>query len=345
MPLLTFDYYYSSGFHTVYTVNGEVTKAEEYREYPVDNFSAFWSDRKGTDVSTWDVHLRLKSRYTQGQRLACYMQENTVSGNTSYTFLTYNANVFDFSGLFTNENGSTSTKSYANLPYEYWSNPDAMSCPIMCNLPVFDNQTHAEAYMNAQTDTEALSILEQYALNYSTGATVPETKEYFYYGRANEITVNQYGEISSTGSPQLIKGFRVKSTGRVSLYAVEGIDDGALKLMINLHDVEIAYYSYDLETWQNQQGSPTTLPFSFVWRGWDNEVGTFYCSGTRSNPSFETNCPIFLNKQDSDDYNDTGEGGENAINWNEISNNAPVFNPTGLDDEAKIGRASCRERV
>ena len=165
---------------------------------------------------------------------------------------------------------------------------------------------------------------------------VPETTEYFYYGRANQITVNQYGEISKTSAPQLIKGFRVKTTGRVSLYATEGIDDGHLKFMINMSDVEIAYYSYDLDTWQNQQGSPTTLPFDFVWRGWTNEIGTFYCSGTKDNPLFETNCLYFYNKADSDHYNETGEGGEKAENWNEISNNSPIFNPTGLDDETTV---------
>lgn len=191
--------------------------------------------------------------------------------------------------------------------------------------------------------TEPLVTLPTVSLGYNyrnslncSAEVVPETKEYFYYGRANEITVNQYGEIISTGAPQLIRGFRVKSTGRVSLYATEGVDDGHLKLMINLADVDIAYYSYDLDTWQNQQGSPTTLPFNFVWRGWADEVGTFYCSGTRNNPMYESNCPIFLTKQESDDYNDTGEGIEGAINYNEISNNTPIFNPTGLDDDTTV---------
>lgn len=312
-----------------------VTKDREYINTPIWEESGLYENSYVGAIS-FDGSLTTITALTE---YSCFCIEQNGNLGTDGTAVTNGLRVTRHAsysgGSLTDTNQSLSLQpsvSYSINPARAGLNT------VYTNIPIFAYEDRQ--YFNIYKDTTK-SINERnealtHAINYSSGSTVPETKEYFYYGRANEITVNQYGEISSTGSPQLIKGFRVKSTGRVSLYAVEGIDDGALKLMINLADVDIAYYSYDLETWQNQQGSPTTLPFNFVWRGWDNEVGTFYCSGTRSNPSFETNCPIFLNQEDSDEYNETGEGGENAINWNEISNNAPIFNPTGLDDDATV---------
>lgn len=185
-------------------------------------------------------------------------------------------------------------------------------------------------------------LCNEHIINFSGGETVPETKDYFYYGYAHNFTVDANGGVSENNEPVLYKGFRVKSTGRVSLYVIEGIDDGHLKLGINLADVDIAYYSYDGVTWQNVQGAPTTLPFNFVWRKWSREVGTFYCSGI-DNKLYETNCYIFGNKDDSDDYNDgTDETGEKAINYGEVNPDNP-FNPTGLeDDETTFGQVYTR---
>jgi len=333
--ILTFDYYYSSGFHTVYTVTGSVTKEEEYRTTPVDNFSAFWSDRKGTKVSTWDIHLRLKSQYTQGQRLACYIQEYETSGNTSYSFNTYNANVFDFSGTFKDEYGDTSTKSYAVLPFEYWTTPDAMSCPIMCNLPVFDNQTHAEQYINAINDEVALSILELYALNYSAGEYVDEElKEYVYYGRAEEYTVDEFGNATMTSSPALYRGIRIKSKQRCSLYEIAGIDGGVLKLGMNFQGVENAYYSDDFgETWQQMAGQPTQIPFGYLYRNWAGEIGTFYALTLDRDADYPTNMFVYKNREDSDAYNDGGDNETDAVNYNSISTGYTPQNRTGEDDD------------
>ena len=174
--VLEFDYYYSGGYHTTYTVTGMVTKDEEYRSNPMDNFSAFWTDTDGSDISTWYGNLKLYNRYTQGQRLACYIREDSVGPNTSYTFVTFDSNVMEFTGQFTNEHGTTSTRTYSTLPIEYWSDPDSMACPIVCHLPLFDSQTHANDYVNAATDEQALALLEEYCLNYGE-----ETREEQFY--------------------------------------------------------------------------------------------------------------------------------------------------------------------
>lgn len=212
------------------------------------------------------------------------------------------------------------------------------------NIPIFlyEDVAWATIYGDNTKTLEQRNEALTHALNYSSGATVPETKEFFYYGYAHNYTVDEYGGVSENNQPVLYKGFRVKSTGRISLYVIDGIDNGHLKLGINLADVDIAYYSYDGVTWQNQQGSPTTLPFDFVWRKWNREVGTFYASGI-DGKLYETNCYIFGNKDDSDDYNDgTDETGEKAINYGDVNPDTP-FNPTGLeDDETTFGQVYTR---
>lgn len=172
---------------------------------------------------------------------------------------------------------------------------------------------------------------------------VPETKEYYYYGQAEEYTVNEYGEITRTNSPAVYRGIRVKTQGTLSLYVIDGIDNGILKLGINIHDTPlIAYYSNDGETWQNMAGSPTSLPYDYLYRNWEREIGTFYCLSV-TGATIQTNIPIFSTKDESDDYNDTGDGIEDAINYDDISTDNPPSNITGEeDDQTEFGTIGIR---
>lgn len=171
---------------------------------------------------------------------------------------------------------------------------------------------------------------------------VPELNEFFFYGYAHEYTVDDYGNKTLLDSPSIYRGFRIKTTGKVSLYTIKGIDDGKLKYHINKGDgVQYAEYSNDGEHWEVIPARPTELPFDFVYREWKKEIGTFYCSGV-DGALFDTNCYIFNNKEDSDDYNDTGEGGEKAENYNDIYPDKP-FNPTGIEDiETEFGQVYTR---
>ena len=169
--------------------------------------------------------------------------------------------------------------------------------------------------------------------------TVPETTEYFYYGQARQLTVDSFGN-KQVGSTVLHRGFKIKGQGNVSLYMVEGIDDGYLKFRLNIGITPlICYYSNDTDiygngTWQNMISSPTSLPFNFVYREWFNEVGTFWCSGSANNIGYNTNCLLFKNKADSDFFNSTGEGANKAINYNQVLNGYDINNLTGEQDSA-----------
>lgn len=327
---LIINYAFSNVPDATYKVLGGVTIDEPYRQQAIIqgvcscgitlSSRTYTSTVTGIVVGTAGRRFCLKKTETDTNRFE-------LIGNNDYNQVGFNFQVVD-------SNTGTSTESYGGLPYKtfnYIYGYD-FSAEYYTNIPIFETSAEANEYCNPNTTNErALEVLRG-ALNFDSGSTVPETKEYFYYGYAHNYTVDEYGGVSENNEQVLYKGFRVKSTGRVSLYVIDGIDDGNLKLGINLADVEIAYYSYDGVTWQNVQGSPTTLPFNFVWRKWYNEVGTFYCSGI-DNKLYETNCYIFGTKEESDDYNDgTDETGEGAINYGDVNPDAP-FNPTGLEDE------------
>ena len=337
---LIINYAFSNVPIATYKVTGGVTIDEPYLRQAIIqgvcscgttlSSRTYRSTVTGITVGTAGRRFCLKKVETDTNRFE-------LIGNNDYNQVGFSFEVVD-------SNTGTTTETYGGLPYKTFNFTygNDFSAEYFTNIPIFETSAEANEYCNPNTTNErALEVLKG-ALNFEAGETVKPTKEFYYYGYAHNITVDEFGNYSENNEPVLYKGFRVKSTGRVSLYVVDGIDDGNLKLAINMSDVEIAYYSYDGVTWQNQQSSPTTLPFNFVWRKWKDEIGTFYCSGVGSK-LYETNCYIFGTKEESDDYNDgTDETGQGAINYGEVDPDAP-FNPTGLeDDETTFGQVYTR---
>ena len=225
--------------------------------------------------------------------------------------------------------------------YVWAVDPGSFSGIVYTNIPIFENRSDYLIYCdNTRTLEERNEILKK-AINYSAGEIAPDTIEYFYYGVANKITMNEYGEPTPVSGQTLRRGFKLRiPEGRASLYVEEGIDNDTLWFTINIGDTPlIAYYSYDCDisgngTWQEMEYAPTTLPFSKVYRWSLKEVGEYYCAG-QSKPykTLDTNLPIYGTKEESDAYNSTGEGLEDAINYNEIANYYDINNPTGIEEE------------
>lgn len=219
-------------------------------------------------------------------------------------------------------------------------------CTIPVIYDVYGDALHGynpDIYFKSQWDL--LTISSGYdinkCLNMLTDIEAPDSTEYFYYGVANKISVNNYGESSQLDFPTLNRGFRLKiPEGRVSFYVQDGIENDALWFNINIGDTPlVAYYSYDCDvngngTWQEMEYAPTTLPFSKVYRWSEKEIGEYYCAGpSKPFKTLNTNIPIYGTQEESDLYNSTGEGLENAINYNEISNYYDIDNPTGIEDD------------
>ncbi len=217
---------------------------------------------------------------------------------------------------------------------------------VSTNIPIFTyaDYEYYRIYVNQNKTQEVRDEALKHALNYSSGATVPETKEYYYYGQAEQYTVDEFGNSTQTNEPSIYRGIRVKTQGTMSLYKIDGIDNGVLKYGINIFTTpQIAYYSNDGVTWQNMAGSPTSLPYDYLYRNWSREIGTFYALSLSPDNVIQTNIPIFATKEESDDYNETGEGIEGAINYNEISTDNPPSNITGEEDnETEFGSVGVR---
>ncbi len=190
----------------------------------------------------------------------------------------------------------------------------------------FCNYTPIISANNALTS----SLCEDHIINYSGGETVPETKEYFFSTIAREYTVDSLGNVEELDSPEIYRGFKIRSTNKVSLYKLPGIDDGKLKYKINFSDAFTCYYSTDYgNTWMQVPGQPNTLPYDWTYRPMEGEIGTYYCAvGDPTNPDIL----IFDNEEDSDEYNSGESDGRKASNYNQIMNGG-FDNPTGEEDE------------
>ena len=247
---------------------------------------------------------------------------------------------------FNNDSTSWSTSVFSN----FIASIDECTIPVV--LQRYEDTLLYEKeyyYLNqvSSGDTNAWSVRQVnagYELNKIFNAIdseAPDSTEYFYYGVANKISVNNYGESSQLDFPTLNRGFRLKiPEGRVSFYVQDGIENDALWFNINIGDTPlVAYYSYDCDvngngTWQEMEYAPTTLPFSKVYRWSEKEIGEYYCAGpSKPFKTLNTNIPIYGTQEESDLYNSTGEGLENAINYNEISNYYDIDNPTGIEDD------------
>ena len=313
-----------------YFIDGEVNKLEEYRSDPVSSFIGYFrnvaSSSSSSRVVTWRPNIRLRSSYVTGQRLACY---HKVDANRGDYIQSANANVFDFYGEWTDTSTGTSTRSYNQFPIEFTLEPYLLEILCTCYIPIFDTEEHALSYMNAQTDIEALSLLSEYALNYND--VVREEQFYEFGTRYRTYSMDEYGNLTDLGN-EGYRGFRIKTRGYVSLYKIPGISDGALKYGINITGAPIiCYYSYDGQTWQNVPGQPTTLPFNFIYRPYEegDGTGTFIAAvGNGDNK----NLFIFDNEEDSNEYNSGSSDGRKATNYSEIME-GDFDNPTGEDDE------------
>jgi hypothetical protein len=146
--------------------------------------------------------------------------------------------------------------------------------------------------------------------------------------------MDEYGNLTENESAgERYLGIRIKTWYKTSLYKIPGISDGILKYGINLGGIPtICYYSTDYgNTWQNVPGQPTSLPYNYTYRPYEESdgQGTFWAAVGDGN---NKNLFIFDDEGDSDEYNSGGSDGRKAKNYDEIIS-GDFDNPTGEDDD------------
>ena len=209
---------------------------------------------------------------------------------------------------------------------------DDLTANFYSNIPIFETSIEAFAYLTAATDSERMQAL-RLAINFQDPGRLEEEEVYEVTTVARNYTVDEFGNITENEAQgEVYRGFRIKSKYRASLYKIPGVDDGKLKYGIKFHDATACYYSTDYgNTWQMVAGAPTTLPFDFTYRPYEEEDGTGITFWAAVG-DISSNMLKFDDEEDADEYNSGESDGRKAKNYNEITS-GDFNNPTGEEDE------------
>lgn len=259
------------------------------------------------------------------------------------------------------DSGDTIPTNVISTFYYGGSLPDGTCTIYHCNIPIIydrnDDMNFYAWYQNGAVNPECPYWWQgnggvtprtgfDPALIPNAGEEIPEDPRVYEYvsvgikGTWDIMDVFTQDPTAET----LIKGFRVKfsndAVGKFSFYEIPYEDgDTDLKWGIAMSDTPIAlYYTYDGESWITPP-SPA-LPFQWVWRTRENEVGTFYSNigGDGNN-----NVPIFEDRETALEYIRGNISIKDAKNYDKISGNYPIENNTEyVDEETAFGQVYTR---
>ena len=329
-PILEFNYPSSSAPDATYLVHGYVDKNENYRTQVIAE--GICHAKNSYNDRTYDSTITgVQVQYPE-RRFCLYVYTDSNNDEALLGSASYNSFGFEFRVV--DSNLGTLTETSGQLPYKVFTYAATVdfSAEYTLNVPIFATSEEAAEYTNPNTtDDRALEILSG-ALNYYD--EVLEEKVYEFSTIARNYTMDGFGNLTENESEgERYRGLRIKINGLAALYKIPGISDSNLKYGIKLSTTPvICYYSTDYgNTWQNVPGQPTTLPFDFVWRPYEEEdgEGTFWAAvGNGDNKNLFT----FDNEEDASEYTSGNSDGRKASNYSEIME-GDFDNPTGEDDE------------
>lgn len=274
----------------------------------------------------------------------------------------YSAYIINEDNLVTYLTGSSSPMAQATLSYIVDSDTASLSMPFpqdplwvvagdfmasySTNIPIFlyEDIDYYNTYVDANATESQRNEALKHAINYVDPAKLDEETTYEFSTIARNYTMDEYGNLTENESAgERYLGIRIKTWYKTSLYKIPGISDGILKYGINLGGIPtICYYSTDYgNTWQNVPGQPTSLPYNYTYRPYEEAdgQGTFWAAVGDGN---NKNLFIFDDEEDSDEYNSGGSDGRKAKNYDEIIS-GDFDNPTGEDDdETEFGEVKTR---
>ena len=202
---------------------------------------------------------------------------------------------------------------------------------LCTNVPIFESSSDAYDYLFASTQVDALLALKK-AFNFKDSSIEPSSKMKFInnYGVLQKWTVDGQEEVHSTSL--IYRTFKMKVlAGKISFYKIEGIDNGALKMGIKYSDdfnaISIGYS----EDGGNTYTYVDSLPYNFIYRTRENELGEFYACPVDAT-KLDTNIHAFEDEETAQDYIDGLIDGTQAINWGVVSQYVDVTNETGVPD-------------
>lgn len=207
-----------------------------------------------------------------------------------------------------------------------YSNQGALQSIMRTNIPIFLNDDIA--YYNIYVDPtktqeqrdEALTHAFNFIGDYSPDGSNFEIDNMWTHGIWLNDTQPQVTTVYH-------RDFRAKLVeGSFALYPIPYTNNG--KLMYGIVNNATFYdmqYSNDGLTWTNTD----TFPYDYFLRPRERELGEFDYALTFSNDYI----PIFEDEETAQGYIDGDIDITQAINWPDISNQYPILNGTGEDDE------------
>ena len=207
---------------------------------------------------------------------------------------------------------------------------------LSINIPIFDDVQYANQYIgNVLTPTEKKALIRLHALNYLSGQTEQDGREF-------EITNPwQHGTWTTRGpapdTPIAYRNVRGKiiGDGKVALYRI-GLDGGSLKMGVKIQAVFSALeYSTDGVTWQETD----SFPFEYFYAPRIKELGTFNYGLALGNNQI----PEWDDEEDADDFIDGVKPIEDANNWDILSPSYPDPKVPGTPDNVtQFGEVGAR---
>lgn len=214
------------------------------------------------------------------------------------------------------------TRTGAQLPIDNLApsdsriEPTSVDISLATNIPIFETDAELSNYIRTGQ-----------GINDAINANIPREKEGEDFSINNVWTHGTWTATGVTGMQgqnfRLVQGRLV--LGRIGLYPVPNISDGALKYGIKFSssiEFDGIQYSIDGINWLDSD----TFPFNFFYRERIDELGEFDFG-----LSMYSNLPIFADEDTAQKWieEDPSVSLEDATNWPDISGQYPPNNDTG----------------
>lgn len=192
-------------------------------------------------------------------------------------------------GYYYSKDGSGRT-SIGQFPGDYYDYTAEVGFSgwIETNIPIFDTYAHKEAYVTAQTDAEALEILEQYAENYKKDicyiscVALPQPPAPSYLFNYENLTIPTIQDVVDTGIKWDTDTFSGKSWRIELKYTKSGSGEQGIFYFNNVNNASIvASNRGNLLQYYNSNHSPTyTTLYDAIIRDTDNVALEYDGNGT-----------------------------------------------------------------
>lgn len=237
--------------------------------------------------------------------------------------------------------------NYNAIPYGQYSSPTlsnmtSIFCTFSTNVPVFDTLQNLLDYIDAETDTTALSILSQHALNYVGDNIFDEdTNDYFIYNRYQNTTVSR-GIVTNVDSIVHQANERILYNGSRGIALYRDSDNPFMfKIICEMSNLLGSKYS---NTSVSEVSSASYDEFTLDTLLYDSPFYSTYNSRFEISDysgylgQFDTNIPLWDSLQDAQAYLNGDLDITQSTNWDKISSDdlwkQYTNNKTGIEETA-----------